>query len=853
MKTTLLLLFVCLTFSSHAQSNNPKKVTLTLSAISLERALAVLAAAYQTDVSYSDDIVPVDDIVSLSIQDETLANALDKLLRPYDLGYKVIKDRVVLKRSPIILTQTVRGSVRDQITGELLPGVSITIKSSNFDLGSSSDAQGKFKITSVPVGRISLIFSCVGFDSHTVDNLLLGTGKEMILDVKLSETIIAISEVVITANRNEASGVGAALPSSRSFTVEETKRYAGSLGDPARMVTAFAGVAGSGDESNALIVRGNSPRGLLWRIEGVEVPNPNHFTTEGASGGVVSALSANILDRSDFLTGAFPARYGNALSGVFDINLRNGNDEKREYSAQVGLLGIEASAEGPLARGKPSSFLMNYRYSTLSILDMLDYNLNEAGQYKNYQDLSLKLNCPIRSGTLSVFGIGAKSNSDKAIINLYDRNISDMGVVGINYKTIINESTSLQSSLSGSGTEIGRDNEISGSDSSLIKVEERYAKSYMRTSLSLTKRINSSFVLEAGATQSFLEYDFYLRNRDPENIFYKEIINFSEKGKTSITQGFLQARHHIAPRISLSYGAHYMRFALTNDQTFEPRMAVRWQPSDNSAWTISYGKHSRIENLQYYLARDHQIGGSEVQINKDLRFTRAHHVVLAYEQSILSDVMVKVETYYQKLYNAPVGFDPSALYSSINEDTGFITDTLVNKGTGRNYGIEISVEKKFTNNFYYMTNVSLYESKFTIAPEPERNTSYNGNYNIHLLGGREILLNRGRDRLGLNIKVTSAGGRRYVPIDEKSSIEKQKVVYERSNAFEERLPAYFRTDFQAVYRKNCPRYSLEWRLDIQNITNHRNAAYFYFDNDNEEVRLKKTIGFLPILSWRVDF
>ena len=854
MRTSFSVIFVFLSCAAWTQSMHSKKITIELSNITLEEALTILSISYGIDFSYSDDVVPTQEIINLSIQNEALTVVLDKLLGRFNLGYKINNNRVLLKRSPIILTQTLRGSVRDEITNTPLPGVTILVKGNNRQLGGSTDSRGEFRINDVPVGRVSLVLSCIGFKTLSVENVLVSTGKEMVLNLKISESVTAMNEVMITAQKNEViPGDGVALTSSRSFSVEETKRYAGSMGDPARMVTAFAGVTGASDESNALIVRGNSPRGILWRIEGVEVPNPNHFTSEGSSGGVVSVLSPNIIEGSDFLTGAFPAQYGNALSGVFDIQLRNGNNEKNEYSFQAGLLGIEASAEGPFSKRKPSSFLINYRYSTLSILDKLDFELNDAGQYKDYQDLSFKINHPTaQAGTFTVFGIGGKSQSDKRNVAVFDRRISDLGVLGITYQDKINESSYLESVLSFSGTQIGNDNELLGFGPSPVRVEESYRKAYIRSSLSLKKRISSHYVLEGGGIYSLLDFKFYLRNRDPGNTQYQEIVNFSEKGKTSITQGFLFARQYFSSSLFGFYGIHFLNFALTRDYSLEPRAGLRWQPSENTAWSIAVGKHSRIENLQYYLARDHQAGGNEVQINKDLGFTRANHFVLTYERTLTSNQRLKIETYYQRLYNAPVQLDPSILYSSLNEDTGFITDTLVNKGKGRNYGIELSFEKTFSDNFYYMVNSSLYQSLFTVG-EQERNTSYNGHYSIHALIGKEFNVNRSRDQLGLNLKFTSAGGRPFVPIDLERSIQEGSATYLWERAFEEKLPDYFRADFQFIYKKNHPRYSIEWRLDIQNFTDRRNASYYYFNVSDGSVRLKKQVGFLPLLSCRVDF
>jgi hypothetical protein len=855
MRTVIFVFALLLTGITLAQSPHSKKVTIELDNISLEKALAVLSISYGVDFSYSDDVVPTQELVNLSIQNEELSAALNKLLGRFNLDYKITSKRILIKKSGKVLAQTVRGSVRQAITNATLPGITVIVKNGKTQLGTSTDSLGNFRVLNVPVGRISIAASCVGFNSRVIENILLGTGKELVLDLELSESVTAMEEVVVTAKPQDLiPGGGVALTSSKSFTVEETKRYAGSLGDPARMVTAFPGVTAASDESNALIVRGNSPRGMLWRIEGIEVPNPNHFATEGASGGVVSVLSTNVIEGSDFITGAFPAQYGNALSGVFDISLRNGNNKKTEYSAQAGFLGVEASAEGPFSRARPSSYLVNYRYSSLAILDKLNYDLNDAGEYKDYQDISFKINHPTgRAGTFSLFGIGGKSRADKQVDNVFDERSSDVGVIGLTYKYNVNERSSIQGALSFSGTNITKDNEVSNLTAEPVRVEESYTKSYLRASFSGKKRLNSRYVLEGGLIYSLLDFDFYMRNRDPGNTPYQTIINFSERGSTSITQSYLFARQYFSPDWFAFYGVHFLHFALTRDQSLEPRAGIRWQPSENTSMSFAFGKHSRIENLQYYLGRDHQTGGNEVQINKSLGYTRANHVVLTLEHTFRSDHRVKIEPYFQQLYNAPIQLDPGTIYSSINEDTGFITDTLVNNGKGRNYGVELSLEKSFSDNFYYLLNTSLYESKFTVDEQPERNTSYNGNYSVHALAGKEFDVNRGRDRIGLNMKLTWAGGRPFLPIDLQKSIEQGKTVYAWEEAFEQRLPEYFRADFQVVYRKNNPNNSIEWRLDIQNITDHRNASFYYFDRDANAILLKKQIGFLPLLSFRIDF
>lgn len=851
----LLALMVFLSSGVFAQADVlERKVTVNRAKLRMEEALNMLSEAANVQFSYSDDLVPVNMPVRLVVTEKPLGTVLDSLLKDLKLEYKINNNRIILRRISVPITQTIRGRIVDECTGVPVPGAGIQIAGTQPVAGAVSDGEGRFRLKDVPVGRLTLLVASVGYAPQTISNILLGAGKELVLDVRLREAVTAMDEVHIVADRFEDASAENAVVSARSFTVDETKRYAGSIGDPARMASGFAGVTGASDESNALIVRGNSPRGVLWRMEGIEVPNPNHFTSEGSSSGVFSILSANIIDYSEFLTGAFPAQYGNALSAVFDVNLRNGNNEKFEHSFQVGSLGVEASTEGPVRKANGSSYLVNYRYSALSIMSWLGFNLSEAGQYKDYQDVAFKLNYPVGdNGALSAFGVGGRSRSSRETMNQRDNGNSDVGITGINFKKVFNEYTSFGAGVSFSGTGIARDHQIHDLSTGPLRVNENYSKLYSRTTMYIRRKISSAYFLEGGITYSHLNYNFFLENLDPGNPIYQQIINFKESGSASVMQSYMYARQNVSPSLSAVYGFHFIRFDLTSDQSIEPRVGLQWEVSPDKTVAISYGKHSRIENLQYYLARDHQPGGDEVQINKNLGFTRSHHTVIGYRQRLNDSHRLKVEVYYQKLFNAPVQSDPASLYVTLNEDTGFVTDTLINNGVGRNYGFEAGLERTFSNGLYYLFNGTIYQSLFRVGEEKEKNTSYNGSYAIHLLFGKEFALRSGKDRIGINGRVTTAGGRRYVPIDAARSREEGYAVYDWNYAFEPELPAYFRTDLQMVYRRNKPGYGVEWRLNIQNITNYQNAAYYYYDASLQDVVLKRQIGWLPFLSYRIEF
>jgi hypothetical protein len=294
--------------------------------------------------------------------------------------------------------QTVRGVVVDAFTGNPIIGATVMVLDNHPVIGCSTDKNGEFTLKNVSTGRCSFIASIIGYNPQTLSNLMIISGKETVLNIKLEEKVTHLGDVVVKASYSKERPLNdMALISARSFSVEETERFAGSLGDPARMVSNYAGVMAGNDSRNDIIIRGNSPMGLLWRIEGVEVPNPNHFGAQGTTGGPVSMLNSNLLSNSDFMTGAFPTGYGNALSGVFDINLRSGNKEKYEFTGQVGFNGFEAAAEGPIPLGKNApkgSFIIDYRYSTLELVSKLGFNVGTGTAIPQYNDLSLIVDVP---------------------------------------------------------------------------------------------------------------------------------------------------------------------------------------------------------------------------------------------------------------------------------------------------------------------------------------------------------------------------------------------------------------------------------------------------------------------------
>ena len=759
-------------------------------------------------------------------------------------------------------TQTIRGEVLDVDSKTPLIGVNVLLKDTGPIMGGVTDAKGNFVIRNVPIGKYDIIVSYVGYEGRVIPNVSVTSGKEVILSIKIAESIMQLEGVVITANEHLGEPINEfATLSSMSFSMEESSKYAGTFNDPSRMVATTAGVFGGGgsdDVDNEIIIRGNSPRGLLWRIEGIEVPSPNHFTDQGASSGSVSILSSNSMSTSDFFTGAFPAEYGNALSGVFDMKLREGNNEKHEYALRVGVIGVDASMEGPFKKGGDDSYLLNYRYSTLSLLNDIGVELVEDA-IPIFQDLTFKVSMPTEKfGDFSIFGVGGLSKETEVIEGILEDGSygdlltefvsSDLGIVGINHDYALSNKTMLSSILSFSANQITFSRDVAISQDQKIRVNNENFIDYSgRFSLTLNHKFNAQHLLRSGFIYSNLNYDLLSENFNGQQLS-PEVDN---DGSTSVFQAYSTWKYRISKKWILNTGLHFTQFMLNDRIAVEPRVQAKWFANDKNSFSAGFGMHSRRESLAVYLAeRPLTNGGPPVFINKDLDFTKSIHYVLGYNRFISDNLTFKAEAYYQDLYNVPV--IDSSYFSAINLVQGFTSSPLINEGTGANYGVELTLQSFFNQNYYFNVNVSLFQSKYVGGNDIERNTLYNSNYLTNILGGYDFNIAKNKS-LNVNLRAVYAGGQRFIPIDETTSIQAGRTIYMIDQAFENRLEDYFRMDFQASYAIDYPKYRLEFRMDIQNITDRANVRDISFTPELQRVTENRRGQLLPILSIQVKF
>jgi len=767
-------------------------------------------------------------------------------------------------------TQTVRGTIIDNQSEMPLIGATVEFLSTTNPKGASTDVNGSFVMTDVPVGRHQFRISYLGYNTVTLPNILVTAGKEVVLDINLEESVVAMDEIVVTAEVEKDKSINQmATVSSRAFTLEEVTRYAGGGNDVSRMASNYAGVSAMNDSRNDIIVRGNSPTGVLWRLEGAPIPNPNHFSTLGTTGGPVSALNTNMLKNSDFLTGAFPAEYGNASAGVFDIGFRNGNKQQHEFTLQMTAFnGFEVLAEGPLNKKKGSSYMVSYRHSFVELAQKAGINVG-TNSVPNYKDAAFKIDFGKgKLGRFSLFGLGGLSDidflakdqgeddlfADRNDLNSYAK--SKIGIVGANHRIILNANTYVKTTLSASTAQNDYSENLlqeDGDEYGILDLQDRNSRISLATYVN--KKFNAKHTMRIGGIAETYLLDAFVQTRENEPD-WRVARNFDDN--LNLYQAYAQSQFRPNEKITLNTGVHLQYLDLSESFAIEPRFAVNRHLSSTKTLSLAYGLHNQMQPLPIYFFETTNQQGVIERSNQNLNFTRSHHFVVAYDQKFGPDWRMKMEAYAQMLEGVPID-NFSSTYSVLNVGDNFGFEeapNLVNEGSGSNVGLELTVEKFFSKGYYGLLTGSVFDSKYKGSDYVERNTSFNGNYTLNFLTGKEWLMGENKQNaLTFDMNLTTAGGRYYTPIDLEASRLAGVAVKDETQAYSLRYDPYFRLDIKFGYRINSQKRKLSqtFYLDFRNITNHKNVFNIRFNESTGDLFTVYQIGFFPDFKYQITF
>lgn len=864
-KTAIFVFFAFLSLAVAAQSGG-KRINLHTENISLKEAFIEIERQTGYSVAYERAYLDIDRKLSVSLRDAGIDTALAQLLRGTGCTYRIKGYHILISLSrhngksagkkPGPLTQTVRGTVTDAGTNAPIEYATVRIGKDG-SLGTTTDSLGRFRLDNVPIGRHDLQATFVGYHASILHGIPVTSSKEVYVEISLAENIQGLKEVTIRPEvRKDRPLNTMAVSGGRMISMEEAGRFANGFDDPARLSSAFAGVAGDVG-TNAVAIRGNAPQFTQWRLEGVEIPNPTHFADlSGLGGGFLSALSMQVIGNSDFYNGAFPAEYGNALSGIFDMHIRNGNNRKHEHTFQLGLMGIDLASEGPISRKRGSSYIFNYRFSTTSLATGNDINLK-------YQDFAFKLNFPTRrAGTFSLWGIGlidrnkAEAEERSEWETIGDRqsgeNKLDKAAGGVTHRYVFSETAYLHSSLAAT---YSNDHQImdqrTEADNAVIRVADiRNSRWDVVLNTYLNKKFSSRHTNRTGITLTGLQYDLDYRVSPYIGLDIPMQQLSRGSGESALLSAYSSSVISVGNHWTASAGVNARYFTLNRNWSVEPRLAMKWQPDSRHALALSYGLHSRREKLDYYFI-EQQVDG-KTESNRYLDFSKAHHIGLTYDWNISPSLHLRIEPYYQYLYHIPVERNTS--FSIINHEDFYLDRLLANEGKGMNYGIDITLERYMQHGFYYLLTASLFKSRYKGGDNIWRNTRLDKGFLMNLLAGKEWMVGKGRQNVfSINGRLLFQGGGRYTPIDEERSLAEHDVVFDEARAFSRKFKPSVNGDVSVSYRINKRKVSHEFAVKILNVGMRTGMHFYEYDERHHRVNRKEGMGMIPNISYKIYF
>ena len=758
-------------------------------------------------------------------------------------------------------TQTIRGQVTDVASGEPMTGATVMVDNQT-TMATTTDADGRFAIQKVPVGRHTIRVSFIGYEPLELKEQLLSSGKEMVLDLKMTESISRLDEVVVKpqVNKqlplNEMAQVGA-----RMFSVEEASRYAGGIADPARTAAMFPGVASSG-VYNGISIHGNSPQMLQWRVEGVEVNNPNHFADiTMAGGGIFTSLNGTVLANSDFITGAMPAEYGNALSGAFDMKMRTGNNTKYEHAFQLGTLGVDFASEGPIGKESGASYLVNYRYSFMEIAKKI-HAINIT-QTMDYQDLSAKLNFPTkRAGTFAVWFTGLIDNFGNPLSDstewesLWDASESMANqrscAGGLTHTYRFDGGGTLTSSVAYTGSYYKLYSKLYDDNlNELPYLEGKNSQNNLIVNVQHKRKISSRYTMQNGVEyrqMSFKACDDYVhRIGDPEMYHV-----YDAEGNTTLARAYTNHKVALNQKFTTVAGINVMYFGVNNQTLVEPRVSLQYQATPSTTLSAAYAMNSRKETIgAYFVLADDGV----TEANKDLGLTRSHHVSLTFAQRLGDNAILKIEPYYQWLFDVPV--EEGTTYSVINERNFLQGKVLTNDGLGRNYGIDLTLERYLKNGFYGMFTGTVFRSEYRDAQHEWHHTLYDLGYITNALGGKEWMVGPNKKNVfGINGRLTVMGGGRYTPEIDGLTFEDVlndpywEMPLQEDKPFEKKMDTNVGYAFSMKYTINKERVAHHFILEYLNVKSFEGRGFNR--RTNKIVDYYTSLTF-PNVAYRIEF
>jgi hypothetical protein len=746
------------------------------------------------------------------------------------------------------LTQTIRGRVVDAVTGAPIPSVAVSV--SDKMEKKETDTEGAFRFDKMTVGRYNISLKCLGFQSLTLQNIAIESGKETVLELKMTASNTLLDSFEVRSTTTALAKIGLA----ESVNMETLQRLPANFSDVARMLTTVAGVSSETDAANHISVRGLSPNALQWFLEGAEIVNPNHLSNAGTigdratqNGGGVSIFSTQVLERADFYKGSTPTDFGNALGGAVDVRFRNGNDEHRETTLGIGLIGLDVATEGVLSKKSKASYLVNYRYSTVGLLSKLGVPLGDEATA--FQDISFKLHFPTQKlGDFSVFGMGGISENifvhkkrDKWLSQKDSQDIAfrnNMGVVGLSHSIRLNQHMNWQTVAALSALEGSRI--ATGFNASERIVEVTDFRNVQRK-IFVKTQLNQAFQAGVLSVGMVIKNEF-LDNRDSLKFATAKYATNISRGQGMFYMPFADFSGKFGVKWAYSVGVRANYFSLTKRLSVEPTGMIQRHLRDNESLKLTYSRQSQTLPPSLYFSLFYQVALQNTRFD----FTKSDNLSLTYTRRFANDVQFSATAFGQFYRNVPY-FQSDNFefqYWSVLDNFDNLGNQIGLNGLAQSVGVEANIYQNNNNGWFWQLNATLFDATFkSDAKATSRPLAYNSRFMANGYFGKEWTLGSRRNRfLGVGSRTILRGG----------NVQRFEGNYFLGSPSKQIKP-YFRSDLNVYVKRNRKNWSSTLQLDIQNVTNKANEQYYYYDAFLGKTTPQYQLGLLPNLSYRISF
>ena len=749
------------------------------------------------------------------------------------------------------LTQTMRGRVLDAVTNAPIPSAIVILSKTKEKTPTVvvryEATNGIFRFEKTVVGRYNVSAQCVGFQSVTLSNVVVETGKETVIDLKMAASTTLLDSFEVRSTTTEIAKIGLA----QSVNMEALQRLPANFNDVARMLTTVAGVSAENDGANHIAVRGLSPNAMQWFLEGSEIVNPNHLSNAGTvgdratqNGGGVSIFSTQVLERADFYKGSTPTGYGNALGGAIDVRFRNGNNERQETSLGIGLIGLDVATEGSFSKKSKASYLVNYRYSTVGLLSKLGVNLGDEATA--FQDFSFKMNFPTQKiGDFAVFGLAGVSENvfvhkkrvdwetqkDSQDITFKNR----MGAIGATHSISFNKNTSWQTTAALSALE---GNRLAVGLNALEQNVRVFDFNNIHRKFFVKSQVNHQFKSNVLSVGMVIKNEF-VDNRDSYRIQSSPSGKIVNKGQGMFYMPFADFSSKIGKKWAYSLGLRATYFSFTENLSIEPTAMLQRQLRKNESLKLTYSRQSQMLPPALYFSTYY----AKVVKKGELKFTESDNFNLTYDKRLSNDVQLSLTAFgqfYRNVYYFSRGFNFTDW--SVLDNIDDLGDAIGFNGAAQTIGIELNIHQNNKNGLFWQINTTLFDASHKDGGY-KRPLAYSSNFIANAYIGKEWTLGSRQNRfLGVGSRTILRGGN-------------QPIYYNSStyNFSQRKVANYFRSDLNVYVKRNRKNWSSTLQLDIQNVTNRQNEQYYYFDSFTQKQTPQYQLGLLPNLSYKISF